>query len=109
VSTAWSAIPACARTSAYARTNRIRHPRAVYLREAEIVPDLDTWLTRALDPAHLPGTPDVLAAAQLAEPSPEAAALSEEIAQYDRQLVQYRAALESGGDPAVIGAWISET
>ncbi|HEY5985991.1 MAG TPA: hypothetical protein VIV12_06330 [Streptosporangiaceae bacterium] len=45
----------------------------------------------------------------MAEPSPEAAALREEIAQYDRQLAQYRAALDGGGDPAVIGTWISET
>ena len=34
---------------------------------------------------------------------------SEEIAQCKRQLTQYRAALDAGSDPAVVGQWITET
>jgi site-specific DNA recombinase len=54
----------------YALANRIDHPRVVYLREAEVVPELDTWLTKTLDPAHLPATLDALAAAQHDDPLP---------------------------------------
>jgi site-specific DNA recombinase len=99
----------CTYPSEYARTNHIQHPRAVYLREADIVPELDVWLGSAFDPAHLPGTLDALAAAQVPEISPETASLRDEIAQYDRQLGRYRATLDSGGDPAVVGQWITET
>jgi hypothetical protein len=51
----------CTFPGEYALANRIDHPRVVYLREAEVVPELDTWLTRTLDPAHLPATLDALA------------------------------------------------
>jgi site-specific DNA recombinase len=88
---------------------KISHPRTVYLRETEILPELDHWLTRTLDPAHLPATLDDLAAAQINQPAPETAALIEEISGYARQLAQYRAALDQGGDPAVLGPWITET
>jgi site-specific DNA recombinase len=99
----------CTYPSEYARTNHIEHPRSVYLREAEVVPALDTWLGKAFDPAHLPETIDALAAAQDHQLSPEVVNLREEIAECDRQLAQYRAALDSGGDPAVVGQWITET
>jgi site-specific DNA recombinase len=99
----------CTYPSEYARTNRVRHPRTVYLRESEVIPALDTWLGTAFDPAHLPATIDALAAAQENELPPEIAGVREEIAGYDRQLTQYRAALDSGGDPAVVGRWITET
>ena len=63
---------------------------------------------KAFDPAHLPGTLDALAAAQVAEVSPETAILREDIAESDRRLARYRAALDAGGDPAVIGQWITD-
>src|SRR5262249_20214365 len=87
----------------------IRHRRPIYLREAEVAPELDTWLTTTLNPRHLPATLDALAAAQHSEPSPEAASLREEVAACDRQLDQYRATLDAGGDPGVVGQWITET
>jgi site-specific DNA recombinase len=99
----------CTFPAEYALANQIQDPRAVYLREAEILPELDTWLTKALDPRHLPATLDALAAGQLTEPSPEETGLREEIAACERQLAQYRAALDGGGDPAVVGGWITET
>ena len=42
-------------------------------------------------------------------PSPEAARQRKQIAQCDRKLGQYRAALDAGGDAAIIGGWIAET
>ena len=54
----------CTYPSEYARTNHLRHPRVVYLREAEILPKLDTWLSTSLHPARLPATIEALAASQ---------------------------------------------
>jgi site-specific DNA recombinase len=54
----------CTYPSEYARTNNLRHPRVVYLREAEVLPELDTWLSTSLDPACLPATIEALAASQ---------------------------------------------
>ncbi len=99
----------CTCPSQCALTNQIHHPRAVYLREAEIAPPLDTWLARTLDPARLPATIAGLAAAQADGPSPELAGLREQITQLDRQLTSYRATLDAGADPAVVSAWITET
>jgi hypothetical protein len=67
------------------------------------------WLAQTLDPARLPGTLTDLATAQAAEPSPEAQNLRDEIQTCARQLSQYRATLDNGGDPAVVGQWITET
>jgi site-specific DNA recombinase len=46
----------CTFPTEYARTNQIRHPRTVNLREAEIMPELDTWLAGTFDSAHLTKT-----------------------------------------------------
>jgi site-specific DNA recombinase len=35
--------------------------------------------------------------------------LREQITGHDRKLASYRAALDAGGDPAVVGGWITET
>jgi site-specific DNA recombinase len=71
--------------------------------------ELDAWLTKALDPRHLPATLDALTAAQDTEPAPEGAVLPAEIAACQRRLTQYRAALDNGGDPVVVGGSITET
>jgi site-specific DNA recombinase len=99
----------CAFPDQYATTTHVRHPRAVYLHEAEVLPELDIWLSKALNPAHLPATIEDLAAGQGDAISPELASLRDEIDGYDRQLAQYRASLDAGGDTAVIGQWITET
>jgi site-specific DNA recombinase len=99
----------CTFPSQYALTNQIAHPPSVYLREAQILPALDTWLASALDPARLTGTIANLTAAQPDEPSGEIARLREQVTQLDRKLASYRAALDAGGDPAVVSQWITET
>jgi site-specific DNA recombinase len=35
--------------------------------------------------------------------------LREQITGHDRKLASYRAALDAGADPAVVGGWITET
>lgn len=99
----------CTFPGEYALANCIDHPRVVYLREAEVVPELDTWLTKTLDPTHLPVTLDALAAAQHDDPLPGELSIRQEINQCERQLTQYRAALDAGSDPAVVGPWITES
>ena len=99
----------CTYPSEYARTNNVHHPRVVYLREAEILPELDTWLSASLDPARLPATIDALAASQDDAMPRELISPREEIGTCDQKLAQYRAALDSGADPAVVGQWITET
>jgi hypothetical protein len=99
----------CTYPGEYARTNHVRHPRVVYLREAEILPELDTWLSRSLDPARLPATIEALAASQDQAIPRELVSLREEIGTCDQKLAQYRAAPDSGADPAAVGQWITET
>ena len=93
----------------YARTNDIDHPRVVYLREAEVLPELDAWLGKSLDPARLPATIETLAASQDDAIPRELAALEDKIKDCTQKLTQYRKALDSGADPAVVGQWITET
>jgi DNA invertase Pin-like site-specific DNA recombinase len=94
----------------YASTNNIQHPRVVYLREAEVIPELDAWLAKELDPARLPATIEALAASQDQAAVPQhLISFQDEIATCDQKLAQYRKALDSGADPAVVGQWITET
>jgi hypothetical protein len=72
-------------------------------------PELDTWLSQALDPVRIPGTIEALAASQDDAVPRELASLREEISTCEQKLAQYRAALDSGADPAVVGQWITET
>ena len=87
-------------------------PANVTLRQDAILGPLDNWLFRKFDARHLAQTIDELAAAAKLPPAPvdgpdgEAAA---RIADCDRKLTGYRAALDAGGDPAVISRWITET
>ncbi|HMD25603.1 MAG TPA: zinc ribbon domain-containing protein [Streptosporangiaceae bacterium] len=97
----------------YALANRITHPKAVYLREADVLGQVDDWLAEMFAPANIDATLDVLAgqAAQLEDPATrdKTEAARARIAEYDAQISRYRASLDAGGDPAVIGPWIAET
>jgi site-specific DNA recombinase len=99
----------CTFPAQYALASQVQHPRAVYLREADITPPLDKWFGGVFGPDRLPATIAQLAASQTDEPAPEIEKLREQVAETERQLASYRAALDGGGDPAVIGAWITET
>jgi site-specific DNA recombinase len=93
----------------YALANKVSHPRNVYLREDQVVPRLDEWLTRLFKPENIERTIAVLAAAQRPPSVDEqAAAARREITEADRKLAQHRAALEAGADPTVVAAWIKD-
>jgi site-specific DNA recombinase len=98
----------CTFLSEYAAKNKVSHPASVYLREEQLLPRLDEWLSRKFDPIALPSTVRELAAAQPEEPKPNEAA-QREIADCDAKLRQHRAALEAGADPVLVTSWMNET
>ena len=87
----------------YALANRIEHPAAVYLREDAVVESLDAWPTTVFDPTKL-----AVALADIDdEPAINIAAdtARRELAECDRLLTRYRAALEAGADPQMVAEW----
>jgi len=102
----------CRFPAEYALANRVDHPKTVYLRECEITSRLDPWLGQVFGPASLDNTLAMLAgraAAGTGDTSARTEAAQARIAGLDKKIGQYRASLDAGGDPAVIGPWIAET
>jgi hypothetical protein len=98
----------CHFLSEYAAKNTVYHPTSVYLREEQLLPHLDEWLSCKSDPIALASTVRELEAAQADEPKPDDAA-QREIAECDAKLRQHRAALEAGADPVLVTSWVNET
>jgi site-specific DNA recombinase len=102
----------CRYPSEYAHGAGFDHPINVYLREADLVSKLDAWLARLVNPASIEATCRRLAAAHT-QPAGHAdaglRAAQQVLADCQRKLARHRAALEAGGDPAVINQWIAET
>ncbi|HEX3955625.1 MAG TPA: recombinase family protein [Trebonia sp.] len=103
----------CRFPAEYALANRVQHPVNVYLREDQLIGEVNRWLAREFAPHRLRQTITDLAAAQLAEPLPRPDDDHEEtalkIAECDRKLASYRAALDAGASPATVAAWIADT
>jgi hypothetical protein len=100
----------CTFASEYALANHVAHPRSVYLREADLLPELDDWLAKLFDPTRREATIRSLAASQQQDDTGEARrrAAEEKVAECDTKLARYRAALESGTDPEIVAEWIRE-
>ena len=103
----------CRFPAEYALANKIRHPRNVYLREGALLPRLDPWLCRYFAPHRRAETIAAIVAAQ-GDVSEDATAVlaRQTIAECDRKLARYRAALDALGesaDPTVIAGWIAQT
>jgi site-specific DNA recombinase len=102
----------CVFLSQYAAKNKVDHPRSVYLREDQLLPRLDGWLTQKFSPGSLPSTVRELETAQdraEAPTDPGTEAARQEIADCDASLRRHRAALEAGASPEIVTAWINET
>jgi len=97
----------CRYPNEYALANNVGHPRTVYLREDQIVPSLDRWVSRIFKPENIEQTLDRLAEAQ---PDPDAENMADRaaLAACDKKLVRYRAALEAGTHPVLIAEWTSQ-
>jgi site-specific DNA recombinase len=100
----------CYYPTEYALPRRTQHPRTVYVRETQIVPLLDDWISGVFEPDRLEETYRTLAQAQ--EPpvidDDRAATLRQVLVDCDVRLARYREALEAGTDPAVVSQWITE-
>jgi site-specific DNA recombinase len=85
------------------------HPRTIYVREDRILPPLDGWLGKIFGPERIDQTVEALH--RTSEDPVLAArreAAREAIRHCDERLAKYRAALDAGVDPTVVGRWIRE-
>jgi len=99
----------CTFLSEYAAKNKVNHPKSVYLREEQLLPHLDGWLSRKFDPIALASTVRELEEAAQPDDSGQDADAQREIAECDAKLRQHRAALEAGADAVLVTAWMKET
>ncbi|GAA2302159.1 hypothetical protein GCM10010149_59370 [Nonomuraea roseoviolacea subsp. roseoviolacea] len=99
----------CRYPAEYALANDVDHPKTVYLREADVVPSLDTWLALEFGQRRLEETVRTLADLGQEPVVGGAEALHLKIAECGRKLARHRAALEAGADPALVTQWMSET
>jgi hypothetical protein len=98
----------CTFLSQYAAKNKVSHPTSVYLREEQLLPQIDAWLSRKFDPVGFTSAVREFEAAHPDEPEPDESAQAE-IAECDAKLRQHRAALEAGADPVLVTSWMRET
>ena len=104
----------CAASRDYVRQHNISHPPMLYLREDAIAESVDRFLHEELGERALSTTLRQLADAQHREAMAEhddgaADELRGTIEDCDTKINRYRAALDAGGDPALIAGWIKET
>jgi site-specific DNA recombinase len=94
----------------YALASHVRHPGNVYLREADLLPAIDSWLLVIFAPHRLEQTiremqttqdPSLRTAAH-DPPGEDTQAL---IADCDARLTRYQAALDAGADPQAVAEW----
>ncbi|WP_145908478.1 recombinase family protein [Kitasatospora viridis] len=102
----------CRFPAEYAQANTIQHPRNIYLRERDVLGPLDHWLAKVFSPHRIDGTIDLLAESAQAPADDQAVRADRAkrtLADCDRKLTTYRAALEAGADPVVVTEWIAQT
>ncbi|MFD7013538.1 recombinase family protein [Streptomyces sp. NPDC059928] len=101
----------CRYTAEYARTPDLDHPPTIYVREDAVIPPLDAWIAHVFAPARLDRTLHELQRSQentlTTAPALEVARIT--IADCDRRIAHYRAALDRGTDPELITRWITQT
>jgi site-specific DNA recombinase len=99
----------CRYPKEYALASHVCHPGNVYLREADVLPAIDTWLAVIFAPHRLTQTIRDLETAQAAHDGLGAAATEEDtqavIAGCDVRLARYQAALDAGADPQTVAGW----
>jgi hypothetical protein len=78
------------------------------MREDVVVPRLDEWIGQLFDPDHRHATVTMMATVPHPPPVQEDTSRAA-VAECDRELAQYRAALAAGADPTVVTKWINET
>ncbi|MEU9025242.1 zinc ribbon domain-containing protein [Actinomadura sp. NPDC048394] len=99
----------CRFPAEYALANKIVHPKAVYLREAEITEDIDTWLVTTFSPTRIEATIAAMTEQASGTENLAETQLRKQLAACDQRLNQYRAALNAGADAVQVAKWINET
>ena len=105
----------CRFPAEYALANKMEHPLNISFREAQIVAQVDRWLALEFTPPRLTETLRALAQASQAVTTTDRDRDSRgeetawRIAECDRKLSQYRAALDAGASPTTVAGWIAET
>jgi site-specific DNA recombinase len=101
----------CRFPAEYALANRVEHPLNINLREDAVIGRVDKWLAREFAPHRMGETLRALADAPQRDTTPASTGgeAASKIAECDRKLAQYRAALDAGANPATVAAWIAET
>lgn len=76
-----------------------------------MLPHLDGWITALFDPANLDHTLEALVGASEDDSTTvkELREADRTLADCQRKLAHYRAALDAGSDPATVTAWINQT
>jgi site-specific DNA recombinase len=99
----------CRYPAEYAAASAFDHPKSVYLREVDVIDRLDSWLAEQFSPGNLDNTCQTLASASRHHPTDsQRQAARQVLADCQRRLDRYRAALEAGTDPTVVQQWIAE-
>ncbi|WP_067470159.1 hypothetical protein [Actinomadura macra] len=98
----------CRFAAEYAAVNELDHPKVVYLREAEILGEVDGWLATAFTPDRINAAIDMMTDQTVDPDAQKAADLRQQLLQCDRKLARYRAALDAGADPAEVTGWIND-
>jgi site-specific DNA recombinase len=99
----------CRFPAEYALANKVAHPLNVFVRERDVLPELDGWLARVFAPHRIEETIEAMTAAQdSAGAEPQAiAAARETIRACEAKMARYRAAIDAGGDIEEITGWIN--
>jgi site-specific DNA recombinase len=100
----------CVFSAEYALANKVDHPRAVYVKESAIMPELDRWLSGLFTPENVDDTvAQMLSVGEQNETiDAQSEAARRKLADCDDRLRKYRAALDNGADPVVVAGWMSE-
>ncbi|MEV4709309.1 recombinase zinc beta ribbon domain-containing protein [Actinoplanes sp. NPDC049316] len=104
----------CKASRDFVRQHEVAHPPMLYLREDAITDPVDRFRRQELNgrtlAANLRALADAHHRAELAayRANDETGRLRQTITDCDAKIGRYRAALDAGGDPALIASWIRE-
>lgn len=100
----------CRFPAEYALANKVSHPLNVFIRERELLPELDSWLAREFAPHHLEETIGQITAAQTTATAQVQAIADarDTIRDCETKMARYRAAIDAGGDIDEITGWINQ-
>lgn len=87
------------------------HPKTIYLRESDLLPQLDEWLGESFRPENVSRTVAAMATSQRTADESELrrASIKSRLALCDKQLESYKALLHAGTEPAIVAGWINNT